>query len=215
MKKYIDPREELANSITHGLGLLLSIAGLVVLIVTASQRGDTMQIVAYTVFGATMVSLYSASTLYHSARHPRFKRIMRFVDHAAIYLLIAGSYTPFLVLNMRGAVGWTLFATIWGLAVIGIFAKILHMDRMPMLTPLLYIAMGWLSIFAIKPALDAIHPNGLAMLFAGGLVYTLGVVFYSLERLPYNHAIWHGFVMGGTFCHYFAVILYAESLPDF
>lgn len=206
-------REELANSLTHGFGLLLAIAGLVVLVVFAAIGGDTMQIVTFSVFGASMVALYLASTVYHSARHPRFKRFMRFVDHAAIYLLIAGTYTPFLLLNMRDSVGWTMCAVIWGLAFLGIFAKIFHMDRFPLLTPMIYIVMGWICLFGLKPAMEAIHPSGLLMLLAGGIAYTGGVVFYILERMPYNHAIWHGFVMGGTGLHYFAVFFYAAYTP--
>ena len=206
-------REELANSLTHGFGLLLAIAGLVVLVVFAALGGDTLQIVSFSVFGATTVALYLASTLYHSARHPRFKRFMRFVDHAAIYLLIAGTYTPFLLLNMRDSVGWTMFAVVWGLAFVGILAKVFHMDRFPMLTPVIYIVMGWICLFGLRPAMEAIHPSGLLMLLAGGVAYTGGVVFYALDRMPYNHAIWHGFVMGGTACHYFAVFFYAAYTP--
>lgn len=206
-------REELANSLTHGFGLVLAIVGLVVLVVIAALGGDPMQIVAFSVFGVTMVVLYLASTVYHATRHPRFKRIMRFVDHAAIYLLIAGTYTPFLVLNMRDSVGWIMFAVVWGFALIGIFAKALHMDRLPLLNAIIYIIMGWICLFALKPAMEAIHPSGLLMLLAGGIAYTGGVVFYVLERLPYNHAIWHGFVMGGTALHYFAVMFFAASPP--
>ncbi len=206
-------REELANSLTHGFGLLLAIAGLIVLVVFASMGGDPMQIAAFSVFGASMVALYLASTVYHSVRRPRFKRFMRFVDHAAIYLLIAGTYTPFLLLNMRDSVGWTMFAIVWGLAFMGIFAKVLHMDRMPWLNPFIYIVMGWICLFMLKPAMEAIHPSGLLMLLAGGIAYTGGVVFYVLDRMPYNHAVWHGFVMGGTGLHYFAVFFYAHSVP--
>lgn len=204
-------REELANSLTHGFGLLMAIAGLVVLVVFAAVGGDPMQIVTFSVFGASMVILYLASTVYHSARHPEFKRFMRYVDHAAIYLLIAGTYTPFLLLNMRHSVGWLMFSIVWGLAITGILIKSLHMESNVYLTPLLYIFLGWICVFAFKPAMEAIHPSGLWMLLAGGLAYTGGVVFYVLERLPYNHAIWHGFVMGGTAMHYFAVMFYAAE----
>jgi len=205
-------REELANSLTHGVGLILSTVALVLLVVSASLRGQTMQIVTFSVFGATLVILYMASTLYHTFRHPRLKRFFRFVDHAAIYLLIAGTYTPFALLNMHGSVGWTLFGVIWGLAILGILLKTLHMERLPFLNPLIYIGMGWIALFAIKPAVETISPGGLAWLAAGGLVYTLGVVFYSVDRIPYNHAIWHGFVMGGSACHFFAVFYYASSV---
>jgi len=206
-------REELANSLTHGFGLMLAIVGLIVLVVFAASGGDPMQIVAFSVFGATTVALYLASTLYHSARHPRFKRFMRFVDHAAIYLLIAGTYTPFLLLNMRDSVGLMMLGVIWGLAALGIFAKIFHMDRYPFLTPIIYIIMGWICLFGLRPAMEAIHPSGLLMLLAGGIAYTGGVVFFVLDRMPYNHAIWHGFVMSGTALHYFAVFFYAAYTP--
>jgi hemolysin III len=207
-------REELANSLTHGFGLLLSIAGLVVLVVFASLEGDAMRILTFSIFGATMVVLYAASTVYHSVRHPSFKQFMRFVDHAAIYLLIAGTYTPFLLLNMRDSVGWAMFAIVWIIAVFGIGMKSFRISDNPWLSSASYIAMGWICVLILKPAMEAIHPSGLWMILAGGIAYTGGVIFYALERLPYNHAIWHGFVMTGTALHFFAVFFYAAYVPQ-
>lgn len=201
--------EELANSITHGIGFLLSVAGLVVLVVTASMRGDPYMVVSFSVYGASLVVLYLASTFYHSFHSPRLKHFLRIFDHCAIYLLIAGTYTPFTLLNLRGPVGWSLFGTIWGLAVLGIFLKFWHIGRYPILTPLIYIAMGWVGAIAVKPSIEAIPPMGMKLLVAGGLTYTVGVIFYALEKLPYNHAIWHMFVLSASAMHFFAILFYA------
>lgn len=205
-------REEIANSITHGIGFLLSVAGLVVLVVSASIDGDPWKIVSFTVYGSSMVVLYLASTFYHSFHGPRLKRILRVIDHCSIYLLIAGTYTPFTLLNMRGPLGWTLFGVIWGLAFFGIALKGFHVDRFPILTPLIYIAMGWLGAVAIRPSLHMIPTGGIVLLLAGGITYTLGVIFYAVDRLPYNHAIWHLFVLGASAFHFFAVFFYAMAL---
>jgi hemolysin III len=202
-------REEIANSITHGIGFLLSIAALVVLVVSASADGNPWKMVSFTVYGVTLVTLYLASTFYHSFHTPRLKHAMRVFDHCAIYLLIAGTYTPFTLLNLRGPLGWVLFGVIWGLALMGIAVKAFHVHRFPILTPLIYIGMGWIGAFAIIPSLHVIPPGGIALLFAGGMTYTLGVIFYALERLPYNHAIWHLFVLFASMFHFFAVLFYA------
>ncbi len=202
-------REEIANSITHGIGFLLSVVGLVVLVVSASIEGDPWKVVSFTVYGSSLVALYLASTFYHSFHSPRLKHALRVIDHCAIYLLIAGTYTPFTLLNMRGPWGWTLFGVIWGLAAIGIGAKAFHVDRYPILTPLIYIAMGWLGVIALRPTLETIPAGGIALLAAGGITYTVGVIFYALDRLPYNHAVWHLFVLGASACHFFAVFFYA------
>jgi hemolysin III len=202
-------REEIANSITHGIGFLLSIPALVVLVVSASADGNPWKMVSFTIYGVTLVTLYLASTFYHSFHTPRLKHAMRIFDHCAIYLLIAGTYTPFTLLNLRGPLGWVLFGVIWGLALIGIAVKAFHVHRFPILTPLIYIGMGWIGAFAIIPSLHVIPPGGIALLFAGGMTYTLGVIFYALERLPYNHAIWHLFVLFASMFHFFAVLFYA------
>jgi hemolysin III len=205
-------REEIANSITHGIGFLLSIVGFIVLVVSASMEGDPWKVVSFTIYGTSVVVLYLASTFYHSFQAPRLKHAFRIFDHCAIYLLIAGTYTPFTLLNMRGAWGWSLFGIIWGLAAIGIGAKAFHVDRFPILTPLIYIGMGWLGVVAIRPSLELIPPGGVALLFAGGITYTVGVIFYALDRLPYNHAVWHLFVLGASLCHFFAVLFYAAAM---
>jgi hemolysin III len=199
------PGEELANALTHGLGIVLSLGGLVALVTLTCLRGDAWSITATAVFGTTLVLLYTASTLYHSFRDERTKRLLRKFDHAAIFLLIAGTYTPFLLVNLRGPWGWSLFGVIWGLAVAGVAVKFWFTGRFRLLSTLLYLGMGWLVVIALRPMLQAVTPAGLWLLLAGGLAYTVGTVFYSWKRLPYHHAIWHLFVLGGSACHYFAV----------
>jgi len=198
--------EEIANTVTHGVGLLLSVAGFVVLLVLAILRGTAWHIVACSVYGASLIALYSASTLYHAVLSPRLKRALRVFDHSAIYLLIAGTYTPFLLLNLRGPWGWAIFGVIWGLAVAGVFFKLWFVDRVPRLSTALYLAMGWLVIIAAKPVLAHVPLTILLWLLAGGLFYSIGVIFYAWKRLPYNHAVWHLFVLAGSTCHYFAVL---------
>jgi hemolysin III len=198
--------EELANSITHGVGLALSIIGLIVLIVLSVTRGTAWHILGCTIYGVTLVLLYSASTLYHSFRTPRLKRTLRILDHTAIYLLIAGTYTPFTLVNLRGFWGWTLFSLVWGLSVFGIVWKFFHAERFQIVSTLIYLAMGWLVLIAIRPVTIALPLSGILWLVAGGIFYTVGVLFFGLKRLPYNHAIWHVFVLAGSTCHYFAVM---------
>ena len=201
-------REELINSITHGVGLALSVAGLVVLVTLAALKGTAWHIVGCSVYGATLVLLYSASTLYHSMRSPRLKRFFRIIDHASIYLLIAGTYTPFTLVNLRGGWGWTLFGLVWGLAALGILFKIFFVGRFPIASTAVYLLMGWLVVIAIKPLLTLVPSGGLLWLLAGGLAYSAGVVFFAWEKMPYNHAVWHVFVLTGSICHYFAVLFY-------
>jgi hemolysin III len=200
--------EELANGITHGIGLALSVVGLVVLVALSIIRGDAWHIAGCTTFGVTLVLLYTASTLYHSFHAPRLNRILKVLDHTAIYLLIAGTYTPFTLVNLRGPWGWVLFALVWSFCLFGIVWKMLHAERFQIVSTLLYVAMGWLVLIAVKPVLAAVPLSGVVWLLAGGLFYTVGVVFYALKRVPYNHAIWHVFVMAGSICHYFAVMFY-------
>lgn len=199
-------QEEIANIATHGVGAGLSIAGLLVLIITAVRYGDGWQIAGVTVFGASLVLLYSASTLYHAVQRPRVKEVLRKLDHAAIYLLIAGTYTPFLVISLRGPVGWTLLAIIWGMALLGVLWKMFFTGRFEVIATIVYVLMGWMGVVAIRDMLAAIPPAGLVFLFTGGIVYTAGVLFYALERIPYNHAVWHVFVLGGSICHFAAVV---------
>jgi hemolysin III len=198
--------EELANAVTHGLGLALSIVGFVVLLVLAALRGTPWHIVACAIYGSTLVCLYAASTLYHSIPSPRFKRALRIFDHSAIYLLIAGTYTPFLLVNLRGAWGWSLFGVVWGLAAAGIVFKFWFVERFGFLSTSVYVGMGWLVVIAAKPVFAHITAATLVLLLAGGLLYTAGIIFYASKRIPYAHAIWHLFVLGGSTCHYFAVL---------
>jgi len=200
--------EEIAHAITHGVGLLLSIAGLIVLIVLASLRGDAWHVVSVSVYGATLVLLYSASTFYHALPAPRAKSVFRTLDHAAIYLLIAGTYTPFMLVNLRGGWGWALFGVVWGLAVLGIVLEAVAKQRVRILSVVLYLGLGWLVAIAVKPLVQSVEPGGLVLLVAGGLAYSVGVVFYSWKRLPYHHAVWHVFVMAGSLFHFFAVLLF-------
>ena len=211
--------EELANSVTHGVGLILSIAGFATLVSLAVMRGSAWRIVSCAIYGSTLLCLYAASTCYHGTRSRRLKRILKVCDHSAIYLLIAGTYTPFLLVNLRGGWGWSLFAVVWGLAMAGILFKVWFVEHAPVLSTAVYLLMGWLSLVALKPMLIKVPASGLLWLLAGGVLYTAGVVFYAWKRVPFNHAIWHGFVLAGSTCHYFAVlcsvILPAKALWTF
>ncbi|WP_438481755.1 PAQR family membrane homeostasis protein TrhA [Oleiharenicola lentus] len=202
------PREELANSVTHGLGIALSVAGLVLMVVFSARFGDAWQVTSSAIFGATLVMLYTSSTLYHSFRGEGTRRLMRKFDHAAIFLLIAGTYTPFVLVTIRGPWGWSLFGAVWGLAVVGVTMKFWLAGRFKLLSTLLYVAMGWMILIAIKPLFHALSGGGMALLVAGGLCYTGGAVFYLWKRLPFNHAIWHLWVMAGSACHWAAVFFY-------
>ena len=203
--------EEVINSLTHAIGLLLSIAGTAVLMASASVQGDPWKIVSFSVFGASLALLYGASMLYHGSRRPRWRAIYKMLDHCAIFALIAGTYTPFLLVNMRGPVGWTLFGVIWGLAATGIILKLVFGNRYKLARVAIYLAMGWLVLFASGELVDSIDPLGFWLLLAGGITYTAGVIFYLADRIPYNHAIWHLFVVGGSACHFAAV--YFSVLP--
>jgi hemolysin III len=208
------PGEELANTVTHGIGAALGTAGLVVIVVFAALRGDAWRVVSLSVYGATLVLLYSASTLFHWVRHPRIKKFFQAMDHSAIYLLIAGTYTPITLVQMRGAWGWTIFGVIWGLAILGIGATVLLSGRWRAVGVALYLAMGWLILIALKPLLRMV-PTGLIVWMAiGGVCYTIGVVFYRMHSLRYHHALWHVFVLAGSVCHYFGLLLYSTSVGD-
>lgn len=205
--------EEWANTLTHGVGALLSIAGLVVLTVCAALYGNAWHVVSAAVYGASLVILYSASTLYHGVQRPRAKSFLKGLDHAAIFVLIAGTYTPFALVSLRGAWGWTLFGIVWGLAFFGALTQGGLLRRWGALRVALYLAMGWLVVIVARPLLSAVPAGGLWLLFSGGLCYTLGVVFYAWKGLPFGHAIWHLFVLAGSILHYFAVLLYVVPGP--
>jgi hemolysin III len=210
--KTYTPGEEIANGITHGIATALSVAGLTLLVVLAVLYGDVWQLVSFSIYGSTLILLFLASTLYHSFQHPRLKKMFRIIDHVSIYLLIAGTYTPFMLVSLRGPWGWSLFGVIWGLAIVGIVYKIFFIHRFRKLSVVIYILMGWLCIVALHEMVVRIPAGGLVWLSIGGLFYTLGVIFYAWRKLPYNHAVWHLFVMGGSLCHYFAIFFYL--LPD-
>jgi hemolysin III len=201
-------QEEIFNSVTHGIGALLSIAALVVLVAFASIKGDAWRIVSFSIYGFTLFFLYLSSTLYHSVFHEKAKRVLRVFDHAAIYLLIAGSYTPITLVLMRDALGWTIFAIIWSMALLGIVLKIISLERMKVFSIVLYLAMGWLIVFAIKPMLAAVPEGLLVWLLIGGLTYTFGLIFYLCKKIPFNHGIWHLFVLAGSAVHYFGILRY-------
>jgi hemolysin III len=200
--------EEIVNSLSHGVGAVLAVAGLIVLTRSALLQGDAWHVASCAVYGVTLVILYSASTLYHLVPLSRAKVVFQFLDHSAIYLLIAGTYTPFTLVNLRGPWGWSLFGAVWGLALLGIVSRATVVQHRPGMAVAFYVAMGWVAVIAVKPILTAIAPGGLLLLLAGSLAYTLGVIFYAWERLPYNHAVWHLFVLAGSAFQFFAVWFY-------
>jgi hemolysin III len=201
-------REEVVHAVTHGLGLAASIAGLAVLVIAASLRGDAWHVIGVAIFGTTLVLAYATSTLYHSARHPRVKRIFQRLDHAAIFLLIAGTYTPFALVTLRGAAGWTLLAIVWSLAIVGIALEAYVPHRRSRISPVLHLVMGWMAVIAGGPLIASLHPDGLSLLLFGGGAYMLGLLFYLWDQLPYNHAVWHLFVLAGSACHFSCVLGY-------
>lgn len=198
-------REEIANALTHGLAAAAALAASAVLITLAAIYGDGWQLASAIVFGITLLLLYTASTLYHAIQHPVSKGRLKVFDHCAIYLLIAGTYTPFTLISLRGPWGWGLFAAIWTLAIAGVIFKLFYTGRFKKLSTAIYIAMGWLVLVAIKPMWSSLDGWTLGWLFAGGAFYTLGTLFYHRESLPYSHAIWHGFVIAGSVCHFVSV----------
>lgn len=209
---YYTTGEEIANSVTHGIGTGLAVAGLTLLVVLAAIYGDVWRVVSFSIYGSSLILLYLASTLYHSLQNPKVKRIFRVLDHSAIYVLIAGTYTPFTLVNLRGLWGWMLFGVVWTLALLGIAFKTVFIGRYEGWATAAYVLMGWLVVIAFKQMLVAIPPGGILWLVIGGVTYTLGVIFYAWEKLPYNHAIWHLFVLGGSICHFFAILFHV--LPN-
>jgi hemolysin III len=199
-------REELANAVTHGLGTVASVVGAAVLIVLAALSGDAWLIVGVSVFATSLIALYTASTLYHAARSPTLKARLKVLDHAAIYLLIAGTYTPFMLGALRGGWGWSMLGIVWGLAVAGIALKLVFTGRFKLLSTSAYVAMGWLVLVAIVPLARALDTATLVWLVAGGVAYTAGTPFYHSRRIPYAHSVWHLFVMAGSVCHAVAVV---------
>mgnify|MGYP000896921334 CR=1 FL=1 len=200
--------EEIANSLSHGAGVLFGIFALLLLVLKSIQMDDTLRIVAFTIYGASMVALFLASTLYHAIPVPRAKQVLKLVDHCAIYLLIAGTYTPFLLLTLGDTFGAVLMVVIWSLAVAGIVFKIFFLHRFHNLSLAMYLGMGWLAILASYQLLAAMPHTGIALLLGGGILYSLGTIFYKVDRIPFNHAIWHLFVLAACVLHFLAVYFY-------
>ena len=201
--------EEIANAVTHGVAALLSIAGLAVLVAFAVlYSGSPKVVAAVSIFGASMVFLYTASTLYHSIPNPRAKKVLQYLDHSMIYVLIAGSYTPFCLITLQGYTGIALLCAVWLIAIAGISLQAVLLNKADWINCLLYLSMGWLAVFVIDPLVSTLDSTGLALLVAGGLAYTVGVVFYIFERIPFSHAIWHTFVFAGTTLQFFSVLFY-------
>jgi len=200
--------EEIAHAITHGIGIPLSIAALAILVAFSTLYGDVWHVTSTAIYGVTLILLYTSSTLYHGIPNIRAKIILQQLDHAAIFLLIAGTYTPFTLVSLRGPWGWTLFGLVWGIAILGVTIELLGNSKLRRWSLALYLGMGWLVIIAIKPMLANVETGGLLLLLGGGLSYSLGAIFYAWERLSYNHAIWHLFVLAGSILHFFSVLFY-------
>lgn len=201
--------EEIANSISHGIGFIFGIVGLVLLLVQASEsQAGIIAITSYSLYGGSMILLFLASTLYHAIPHPNAKLWLKKLDHCAIYLLIAGTYTPFLLIGLKSPLAHGLMGVIWGLALAGILFKLFYVDRFEKLSVSTYLLMGWLSLIVIWQLALKLPAGGIWLLAAGGVIYSLGVIFYVSKRIPYNHAIWHGFVLAGSFCHFLSIYLY-------
>ena len=205
---FYPPAEERINIISHALGLFFSVVGVVLLVVKAATYGSAVHIVSVSVFGASLVVLYTSSTFYHSATDPTMRKALRTVDHAAIYILIAGSYTPFALVTLGGTLGWTIFGLAWGMAITGITLKLFFTGRFDRLSTSMYVFMGWMMVFAIKPLIAALSSQGLAWLAAGGIAYTVGALLYSIKKMPFDHAAFHLLVLAGSACHFVAVYFF-------
>lgn len=205
--------EERINILSHAAGLLLGVAGFVGLLVRSITLGDVWHVTSFAIFGASLVLLYAASTVYHSTTNVRRRENMRKIDHAAIYLLIAGTYTPFTLVTLRGPVGWTLFGIVWALAAIGVILKLMYAGRFRSLSTLMYVVMGWLIVFAFGPLTDAFAGIGMTFLVCGGIAYTIGAVFYSFRGLRYSHPTFHLFVLTGSICHFISVYYFVLPTP--
>ncbi len=206
--RYYPKIEERINVVTHAIGLLMSVSALTLLVVFASMKGTVWHIVSFAVYGTSMVILYFASTVFHLAENQKIRNHLNIFDHAAIFLLIAGTYTPFALVTLHGPWGWTIFGIVWGLAVAGIILKLFFTGRYNLLSTIIYIIMGWIIVIAIEPLVAALPFDGLMWVLAGGLSYTIGAVFFLIDKLPYNHAIFHVFVVVGSACHFVAVFWY-------
>jgi hemolysin III len=205
---YYNSTEEKLNVITHGIGLVLSIVALILLILHANEMGTSRHIVSFTIFGTSLILLYSASTFYHYSQTPRIRHKLNILDHASIYVLIAGTYTPFTLITLKGPLGWTIFGITWGIALVGVLLKLFYTGKYDKISTIAYVSMGWIIIFAVKPLIANLPLNGLYWLLAGGIFYTIGAILYSIKKIKYNHAIFHVFVLLGSFSHFMAIYFY-------
>ena len=206
--EYYSPAEESFNIYSHAIGFILSVFALILLVMRASSVGDAWHIVSFSIFGVSLVVLFAASTVYHSIKHPEIRNRMRIVDHASIYILIAGTYTPFTLVTLNGSTGWTIFSISWGMAIIGIILKLFFTGKFDLLSTVMYVFMGWIIVFAIEPLVNNLSSQGLFWLVAGGVAYTVGAILYSINNIKFNHAIFHVFVLLGAGCHFISVYYY-------
>ncbi|WP_093405302.1 PAQR family membrane homeostasis protein TrhA [Salegentibacter flavus] len=205
---YYPPLEEKFNIISHGFGFALSVIGLILLILRANELGGIRHLVSFSIFGASMILLYAASTFYHASKDSTWRYRLNIVDHASIYVLIAGTYTPFALVTLNGVVGWSIFGVVWGLALTGIILKLFFTGRYNILSTIMYVVMGWIIVFAVKPLVNNLELPGLLWLVAGGISYTVGAIIFSLNKIKFNHAIFHIFVLLGSFCHFISIYFY-------
>ncbi|MFD1096491.1 PAQR family membrane homeostasis protein TrhA [Salegentibacter chungangensis] len=205
---FYPPEEERFNVLSHGFGFVLSIIGLVLLVMRANELGEILPMVSFSIFGASMILLYAASTFYHSAKTHKLRYSLNILDHASIYVLIAGTYTPFALVTLNGEIGWLMFGVVWAMALAGIILKLFYTGRYQRISTLMYVVMGWIVILAIKPLAENLPTAGLTWLFVGGISYTIGAILFSLDRIKFNHAIFHMFVLFGTFCHFLSIYYY-------
>jgi len=206
--KHYSSIEERINIISHAIGFILSMAALVLLVTYAILDGNVWHIVSFSIFGSSLIVLYAASTFYHSAKKPELRSRLKIIDHASIYLLIAGTYTPFTLVTLKGTIGWVIFGISWGLALTGIILKLFFTGKYDLISTIMYVLMGWIIVFAIKPLINNLPVEGLRWLVAGGIFYTVGAILYSIDKIKFNHAIFHVFVLTGSFCHFMSVFFY-------
>ncbi len=206
--KYYSPIEEKINIISHAIGFILSIVAWVLLVTHAAQHGDVWHIVSFSIFGASLIILYAASSFYHSAKKSELRSRLNIIDHASIYVLIAGTYTPFTLVTLKGSIGWVIFGISWGLALTGIILKLFFTGKYNLMSTIMYVLMGWVIVFAIKPLINNLPLAGLLWLVAGGISYTIGAILYGIKKIKFNHAIFHMFVLMGSFCHFMSVYFY-------
>lgn len=207
---FFSPREERLNIITHGGGAVLSTVALVILIWQASLFGSDLHIISFTVFGISLILAYTASTLFHCAKQPKLRKRLNIFDHSAIYILIAGTYTPFSLITLQGTTGWVIFGVVWGLAILGVILKLFFTGKYRVASTLSYVVMGWIIIFAIRPLISNLPLAGLLWLFAGAIAYSIGAYLYSNHHIKFNHALFHVFVLAGSFCHFMSILLYVR-----